>query len=89
MPYIEQKDRDKFIQRVEKLSELVNTDGELNYCITLLVHKILNKRGLKYQNMNNLVGCLECAKQEFLRTVVGPYEDKKIIENGHVSELDR
>jgi hypothetical protein len=65
----------------------VNTDGELNYCITLLVHKILKKRGIKYQNMNNLVGCLECAKQEFLRIVVGPYENEKKQKNGGVSDL--
>ena len=31
-----------------------------------------------------MIGALECCKQEYYRTVVGPYEDMKIDENGDV-----
>ena len=31
---------------------------------------------------------LECAKAEFIRTVVSPYEDEKIEENGCVNQLN-
>jgi hypothetical protein len=88
MPYIKEKEREKFKVSISYLAHLIETDGDLNYCISLLIHQLLKKRGVNYQNMNNLVGSLECAKNEFTRTVMGPYEDKKRLENGSVSELD-
>jgi hypothetical protein len=88
MPYIKKEDRLKFNNKVIEISNLITCDGDLNYIISLLLHKQLEKRGVCYQNMNNLIGSIECAKNEFLRTVVAPYEDKKRNENGSVSELD-
>ena len=88
MPYIKKEDRKKFDTAIDLLSERITTDGDLNYVITSLVHKILENRGVNYQNMNNLVGALECAKGEFMRVVMGPYEDRKRKENGNVSNLD-
>jgi hypothetical protein len=34
--------------------------------------------------MNNIIGVLECAKQEFYRKVCSPYEDQKSKDNGNV-----
>jgi len=42
-----------------------------------------------HKTLNSVVGILECAKQEFIRKVVNPYENKKIIENGCISDLDK
>lgn len=84
MPYIKQEDRKKFDIKLNELSNLINSDGELNYCVSIIVNKLLNKRGLNYQNLNNLIGSLECIKQEFYRTVVTPYENLKILENGDI-----
>jgi hypothetical protein len=88
MPYIKKEDRYFITDRVNALSEMIRDDGGLNYAISLLIHKQLDKRGINYANMNNLVGALECAKNEFIRTVMGPYEDGKRLENGSVSKLD-
>jgi hypothetical protein len=88
MPYIKREDRYFITDRVNALSEMIRNDGDLNYAISLLIHKQLDKRGVNYANMNNLVGAMECAKNEFIRTVMGPYEDKKRLENGSVSKLD-
>jgi hypothetical protein len=88
MPYIKKDDRTKLNNRISEISELINGDGELNYAVSLLLHKQLVKRGICYQNMNNLMGSIDCAKMEFYRTVIVPYEDKKRNENGSVSELD-
>ena len=57
--------------------------GELNYAITKLILKYLGE-DFNYQKINDIVGALEGAKSEFTRRVVGPYEDKKIKENGDV-----
>jgi hypothetical protein len=83
------EDRIKFEEPVQKLADNIETDGDLNYCISLLMHKILQKRGKKYQNMNNIMGAIDCAKMEFYRTVASPYEDIKKEENGSVSDFDK
>ncbi len=87
MPYIEQKDREKWskiieqaVAELEKL-EMKDIDGNLNYLIT----SILKKAYLpKYFNYNRAIGLLECIKQEFYRRQVSSYEDIKIKENGDV-----
>ncbi len=89
MPYIKQIDRSKFDKHVDELAELISVDGELNYFVTALIHKLLMKRGVNYQNMNNIDGALSQIRTEFCRTIVGPYEQIKIKDNGHVSKLDQ
>ncbi len=37
---------------------------------------------MNYSKANELVGVLECVKQEFYRRQVVPYEEEKIRENG-------
>lgn len=61
--------------------------GELNYAITTLVNQYLRDTAMSppnYNNWNEVIGVLECAKLELYRRHVAPYEDKKIVENGDV-----
>ena len=58
------------------------TSGELNYWITEQIIGYMKYKGLNYATINDIVGALSCATQEFYRRVVVPYEDKKILENG-------
>lgn len=78
MPYIRTEDR----HRVEMNGPL--TVGELNYAITKLCTDYLAAAGTSYGIINDVIGVLECAKQEFYRRVAVPYEDHKIKENGDV-----
>lgn len=87
MPYIKMEDREKY---EEVLKELINIlkglpveriDGELNYVITRMLKEAYP---LRYFNLNRAMGVLECAKLEFYRRVVAPYEDVKIRESGDV-----
>ncbi len=87
MPYITQADRKKFIVPLMNLNPM--TPGELNYCISMLCHQYLkytsengDKYSARYQKHNDVVGVLECAKQEFYRRMTAPYEDKVMNENG-------
>lgn len=57
--------------------------GELNYLITELCLDYLNGHK-SYVGYNEVVGVLECAKLEFYRRVVSPYEDLKKNENGDI-----
>lgn len=69
-----------------------NRAGHLNYIITTVLKnfyenlqkKLLNNPQLKYSDHNEIIGMLECCKQEWYRRQAGPYEDLKIEENGDV-----
>ena len=61
------------------------TAGELNYAITKLVDDyLIQKGGIRYTHLNEVIGALECAKLELYRRVAAPYEDQKITETGDV-----
>ena len=79
MPYIPKEDKPKLISM-----NAATTPGELNYQITMLCKGYIEKRGVSYSNMNEVVGVLECAKLELYRRMVSPYEDEKIESNGDV-----
>lgn len=79
MPYIKQERRNAAETNPQE-------SGELNFAITRLVLKFLSRKGPvpRYQDFNDAIGALECAKQELYRRMVSPYEDKKVAENGDV-----
>lgn len=77
MPYIPQEDRDAL-----DLFCKPQTPGELNYLITQECRKFLHVVGESYATLNAIIGALECAKLEFVRRVINPYEDGAIERNG-------
>lgn len=79
MPYLTQEARTKVIDNGFKATQA----GELNYVITLIIKEYW-QHDPRYQTANDIVGALECAKQEFIRRIVNPYEDEKIRTNGDV-----
>jgi len=80
MPYIKKEDREKFALSLGT----IHNPGELNYLITQLLVKYQKNKGLSYQTINDIIGVLECAKQEYYRRVATPYEHLKIKEHGDV-----
>ena len=85
MPYIKQKDREKFTNLENELLFAVPSNaGELNYLFTKIAHLYLTKQGTNYQAFNDLLGALEGAKLELYRRKTAPYEDDKIEYNGDV-----
>ena len=67
-----------------KLLVSIDSAGEMNYVITMLVRTYIERHGLCYQTLNDVVGALEGCKFELYRRVLAPYEDLKIKENGDV-----
>lgn len=90
MPYIKQIRRFIFelVETVSKKPIIVIEPpadaGELNYVITRLLNVYIHAKGKNYQNINEIIGVLECAKLELYRRIAAPYEDTKIAENGDV-----
>lgn len=88
MPYIPQKDKERFYATLASLYNTIHnsgiSNGELNYLITTLAQYYLEKHGTSYNTISDVIKAMECAKLEFYRRVVIPYEDQKIKENGDV-----
>ena len=73
MPYIS-GDR----KQLEEAKRNPQSPGQLNYAISCLLIDYLDEHRISYVVLNEIVGAVELAKQEFIRRVVNPYEEKKI-----------
>lgn len=86
MPYIAPSDRDRLRPVLDEFSKALKerkmTAGELNYLVTAMCIHFMSSRGENYAVHNEVVGVLECARQEYCRRWVSPYEDAKLRENG-------
>ena len=91
MPYVNQETRElhnDMLEHFKRLHAPFCTVGELNYIITSMCHAVIEKQGLTYTKINEVIGVLECAKLELYRMIAAKYEDKKRDEHGAVSYLD-
>lgn len=84
MPYIPQKDRIALDPLINQLSNLIVSEGELNYVLTRLVKGYIDREGACYATYNKAIGVLECAKLELYRRPVAAYEGQKLNQNGDV-----
>ena len=91
MPYIPQEDRIAYDQLIEQLAEALEAQqadrrkGHANYIITQILRKawgVDEPQNESYSNYADIIGTLECAKQELYRRWVADYEDKAIVKNG-------
>lgn len=84
MPYIINTVREDLRQAVDTLVELLDTfdePGDLNFVISTLIWSKWTANP-KYHTGNELIGVLECAKLEFYRRRLAPYENKALKRNG-------
>ena len=86
MPYI--KCRKALTKSIEHDNFSYLSEGELNFVITKLCHNWIKDYGLGYSTLSKVIGVLECAKLELYRQIAAPYENKKKMENGSISNLD-
>jgi hypothetical protein len=97
MPYIKNEERGKYEVSIDEIvsslgwSQVNGNDfdenrvkGELNYVIYSIIKRYIDREGLKYFRAQDLIGTLECCKQELYRRILAPYEDIKIEECGDV-----
>ena len=91
MPYINRTDRVPYQSIITELAALIPHDptrrpGHINYVVSLLLNKVYGDAP-RYSEHNEVVGVLECIKQEFYRRNTAPYEDIKIAEQGDLKDL--
>lgn len=80
MPYISTLER----FQLDMKERGVERAGDLNYAITLLLIEYWMARGMRYQQINDILGALTGASYEFYRRLGAPYEDAKMKQNGDV-----
>lgn len=88
MPYIDPKIRERFDGAIRWIADSISegdaAKGELNYVVSSILHRVLKRRGLRYHNLNDLVGVLTCCQLELYRKVAAPYEDEAERKNGPI-----
>ena len=86
MPYIKPEQRKKFEEVLEYLDRFIRIEncGELNYLLTKVILIYLNQKGERYQTYNDIIGVLECIKQELYRKKIAEYENLKENQNGTI-----
>jgi hypothetical protein len=83
MPYIAEEDRMP-VEAIASFGFVPDlSKGELNYLLTKTILSWLTET-VNYDGIVDVVGTLECVKQEFYRRVASPYEDMKRDLNGEV-----
>ena len=80
MPYIKQDRRDDLTLQLDS----PRTPGELNFMLTRQCDEYMKRGHKSYQEINDIVGALECCKMEFYRRIAVPYEEIKMAQNGDV-----
>jgi len=95
MPYILKEERPLKDKIIDELFVQCESKGDINYCITRLVHlwaieqmKKIKSLTKKYDILNDAYGIMCSAAAEFYAAVVLPYERLKRKQNGPVSQLD-
>jgi hypothetical protein len=91
MPYIAADERTQYEDLIESLAKTIREAtgdhakraGHLNYVITRLLLDTYG-RELRYWQHNEIIGMLECCKQEFYRRQTAPYEEACIAKSGDV-----
>ncbi len=84
MPYIDKDRREVLDFSLRSIVADCRDWGEVNYAITTIAVGFLLRLGLSYATINAAIGCFACAKEEFYGRVAGPYEERKIYENGDI-----
>lgn len=81
MPYIENSVRELLIEDQES----PQCPRELEFILTQICSDYLDlKGGVCHAGIIEIIGVLECVKQEFFRLIVSPYNEQSRFENGDV-----
>ena len=92
MPYTKPEDRLPFADGIQALrdafAEVGATDGDLNYVLTSVALAWLeyHQPPHGYSLRSDVIKAFECAKLEFYRRMLAPYENCAIMKSGDVYE---
>jgi hypothetical protein len=79
MPYITEPKRRNLAR-----GSVPHDPGELTYALTATVIDYVDRQGLSFQTISDVIGSLAQTADEFRRRIVHPYEAAKAASNGDV-----
>ena len=84
MPYITKEQRNAIFDECSKTVwvEWICCAGDLNFAFTRTIMDYIERKGMSYQVLNDIIGALEGCKLELYRRQGVIHEEKKIKENG-------
>lgn len=83
MPYIRKEERGKFDDYLDKI-KIIDTKGELEYCVTKLMKIYMSSRSPRYATLHDVVYAVMHSADEYRRRYLDKREDEAIGENGDV-----
>ena len=88
MPYIPKVDRIRMGFIIGEAQTTIDSggisNGDLNYLFSRLAEMYIKYHGLSYNTGSDVIKAFECAKLEFYRRILAPYEDTKLTQNGDI-----
>lgn len=88
MPYIHKDDRAHYEDAINlictRLDQREWCMGDMNYVFTMILKRATRGKVRCYMTLNELMGMVECVKQEFYRRDVVEYETEKIKQHGDI-----
>jgi len=81
MPYVKSSVRDLMMPIIKEMDKVVCVNGDLNYILFYFCKYHITP---SYANYKNYCGELQQCITEIERKIIGPYEDRKILENGDI-----
>ena len=90
MPAIGQSRRHLFDRSAEDLGHSADCAEDLQYLLSVIFETYIARHGLRYQQLNDIMGALSGAEKEFFEHVVSPYEAHAREKNGpYYSEVKK
>jgi hypothetical protein len=83
MPYIKQEARIDYDEILNKI-QIIDTKGELEYCIFKLMKLYMNNKDFKYSNLHDTVYATQHCADEYRRRYLDKREDEAMEENGDI-----
>lgn len=83
MPYIEQSQRTKFDEHLDKI-EKIETKGELEYCIFKVMKKYMKNKELRYSILHDCTYAAIHCGDEFRRRFLDERENHARFQNGDI-----
>ena len=94
MPYITQENRDNLTEAnyddnsVTIYFDALECGGDLNYLFTMLAAQYLKNKGIRYQNISDVLGAYNGSQREIERLIIDPYEELTHTTNGSIPQID-
>lgn len=83
MPYIQRSKRVRYLEALKRIP-VIDTKGELEYCIYWLMQRYMVDKPGRYSTLHDTVYAAQHCADEFRRRNLDPREDAARQENGDV-----